>query len=122
MNQTTPTTSTSFRVGDIVLFGRTHGEKTRGRVLRISAKSLQIETIEERGSGRGSAAGRKWRVHPSLVTPVTGTTTPPAKVVDHRGRVDLLKSVFIANALTFGLDAPATVEAFNSLKLAVNNC
>ena len=34
---------------DIVVFGRPNGEKTRGRVIRVNAKSITIEQVEERG-------------------------------------------------------------------------
>lgn len=53
--------------GDIVLFGRPNGEKTRAVVLRVSGRSVLVETLEERGGGRGSAPGKKWRVAKSLV-------------------------------------------------------
>jgi hypothetical protein len=119
------TSPTSFRVGDIVQFGRTHGEKTRGRVLRISAKSLQIETIEERGNGRGAAVGRKWRVHPSLVQAVTHDSGNPSARTPHpsilRAKVEAAKSLFISKALTFGLEAPVTVSAFNEFRAAFNS-
>ena len=128
MNNASMTSPTSFRIGDIVQFGRTHGEKTRGRVLRISPKSLQIETVEERGNGRGAAVGRKWRVHPSLVTAVThdsGSTpsgfdrTPHPSIL--RAKVEAAKSLFVSNALTFGLGSSETVRAFNEFKAAFNS-
>ena len=127
MNHASMTSPTSFRVGDIVQFGRTHGEKTRGRVLRISAKSLQIETIEERGNGRGAAVGRKWRVHPSLVQAVTHDSGSPSgfERTSHfsilRANLEAAKSLFISNALTFGLGSSETVRAFNAFKAAANN-
>lgn len=127
MNHASMTSPTSFRVGDIVQFGRTHGEKTRGRVLRISAKSLQIETIEERGNGRGAAVGRKWRVHPSLVQAVTHDSGSPSgfERTPHpsilRANLEAAKSLFISKALTFGLGSSETVRAFNAFKAAFNS-
>jgi len=54
----------TFRVGDTVLFGRTHGEKTLGKVVGINAKSVKVEQTEERGS---RPVGTVWRVASSLV-------------------------------------------------------
>jgi hypothetical protein len=126
MNTQTTTPTKSFRVGDIVQFGRTHGEKTRGRILRISAKSLSIETIEERGNGRGSAVGKKWRVHPSLVQAVSPNSASPSPsnfglspYATLRANVDSAQDNFLTKALDFGLGAPVTVEAFNNLKAAL---
>ena len=59
-----------FKKGDTVIFGRPNGEKTQGRVVRVNAKSLIIETMEARGLQRVLEAGRKWRVpnHPMFVS------------------------------------------------------
>jgi hypothetical protein len=56
-----------FRVGDTVLFGRTHGEKTLGKVVSLNAKSVKVEQTEERG---GRPVGTVWRVAPTLVYPL----------------------------------------------------
>ena len=56
----------SFKVGDRVLFGRTHGEHTLGTVVKINAGSLKVRQDEERGHMRTRAAGTLWRVPPSL--------------------------------------------------------
>jgi len=56
------------RPGDIVLFGRRNGEQTRARVLKISRKSVSVETLEPRGA---HPAGAKWRVSPSLIHSVS---------------------------------------------------
>jgi hypothetical protein len=55
-----------FRKGDVVVFGRTRGEKTRARVVRVNQRTLTLETLEERGRQRVKGAGKKWRVPPSL--------------------------------------------------------
>lgn len=59
----------TFKVGDVVVFGRPNGEQTRGRVVRVNRKSIAIEQMGERGIHRAHKAGTKWRVHPSLVRP-----------------------------------------------------
>ena len=64
-----------FQKNDIVEFGRTNGEKTRGRVVRVNAKTLTVAQLEPRGVQRTRAVGTKWRVPFALVTPV-GEATP----------------------------------------------
>ena len=70
----------TFRVGDLVQFGRPNGEQTEGRVLRVNAASITIEQTEQRGVTRVREAGAKWRVHPSLVRLVSNGGTAPAPV------------------------------------------
>jgi hypothetical protein len=65
----------TFNVGDLVLFGRTHGEKTRGRVVKINASTIKVEQTEERG---GRPIGTVWRVASSLVYPLEGSPALPA--------------------------------------------
>lgn len=62
----------TFNIGDLVLFGRTHGEKTRGRVVKINGSTIKVEQTEERG---GRPVGTVWRVASSLVYPLEGAAT-----------------------------------------------
>lgn len=66
----------TFRVGDLVTFGRPNGEQTEGRIVRVNAASITIEQTEVRGVSRVREAGTKWRVHPSLVRPVGASAAP----------------------------------------------
>ena len=34
---------TTFNIGDEVIFGRPNGEQTRGRIVKINARSLGVE-------------------------------------------------------------------------------
>jgi hypothetical protein len=68
----------TFRVGDLVTFGRPNGEQTEGRIVRVNAASITIEQTEVRGVSRVREAGTKWRVHPSLVRPVGASAAPAA--------------------------------------------
>jgi hypothetical protein len=56
-----------FKVGDMVLFGRPNGEKTRGYITKINSKSYKITTLESRGTRSQYGSGRSWRVPRSLV-------------------------------------------------------
>ena len=87
-------TTPSFNIGDEVIFGRPNGEQTRGRVIKVNAKTIGVEQMEARGQSRVRTAGAKWRVARSLVrhanvaapvapvAPVASTTTTTFKVGD----------------------------------------
>lgn len=84
----------TFRVGDIVSFGRPNGEKTEGRVVKVNAASVSIEQTEVRGQTRLREAGAKWRVHPSLVSLVNnGGTAPVAAPKPTRSEAELIAAL-----------------------------
>ena len=56
-----------FKVGATVLFGRTNGEKTRGRITKVNSKSYKVTTLESRGTRSQHSSGGSWRVPHSLV-------------------------------------------------------
>jgi hypothetical protein len=62
---------TNFKVGDRVMFGRSHGEKTLGEVVKVNQKSLKVKTLEARGTKRAHRIGGVWRVPHTLCTLVT---------------------------------------------------
>jgi len=68
--------TTNIKKGDLVFFGRSHGEKTLGRVLRVSPKSVTVEQLEARGTMRSYRIGTKWRVAPTFCTPAQRSTGP----------------------------------------------
>ena len=68
-----------IKKGDLVSFGRPNGEKTTGRVIRVNAKSVSVETLEARGTQRTHNAGGKWRVAKSLVRLVGADEGPVSK-------------------------------------------
>ena len=63
----------TFRVGDTVLFGREHGEKTEGRIVGINPKTVKVEQTDARG---GRPVGTVWRVAPSFIYPLEGSPAP----------------------------------------------
>ena len=65
----------TFRLGDTVLFGREHGEKTLGKVIGINPKTVKVEQAEARG---GRPVGTVWRVAPSFVYPLEGKAALPS--------------------------------------------
>lgn len=68
------------KVGMEVLFGRPNGEQTRGKIVRISGKTATVETLGDRGRGRGACAGARWRVGWSLLRHATGEPIVQAPV------------------------------------------
>ena len=62
-------TKADFQVGDVVLFGRSSGEQTRGEIVKLNGKSAKVRTLEVRGTVKVRAAGGEWRVPYSLLTP-----------------------------------------------------
>ena len=81
-----------FKVGDTVLFGRTNGEKTRGRITKVNAKSYKVTTLESRGTRSQYTSGGSWRVPHSLVwhdSPSMSTTyrRPEKKILSDIGSV-----------------------------------
>lgn len=61
------------RVGMKVRFGRTRGEKTLAKVVKMNAKTAKCETLEERGYSN-RPVGQVWNVPYSLMTPAEGET------------------------------------------------
>ena len=71
-------TKSDFSVGDVVLFGRSSGEQTRGEIVKLNGKSAKVRTLEVRGAVKVRAAGGEWRVPYSLLTPTDGAPASPA--------------------------------------------
>jgi len=96
----TMTPASTFRIGDLVEFGRPNGEKTEGKVVRVNAASITIEQTEARGVSRVREAGAKWRVHPSLVrlvgsagTAAVAAPVTPAPKAARRSEADLIMAL-----------------------------
>ena len=64
-----------MNIGDLILFGRENGEKTRGRIVGINPKTVKVEQTEARG---GRPVGTVWRVAPSFIYPLESSSTLPA--------------------------------------------
>jgi len=53
-----------YKVGDLVFFGRSNGQKTLGRITKVNTKKYKIEQLEARGT---HPVGTKWSVPESLI-------------------------------------------------------
>lgn len=67
-------------VGMRVLFGRPNGVQTLGKIVKMNPTKAKVETLEERGTGRGSGVGAVWTVPYSLMYPTEGPVGQTAKV------------------------------------------
>jgi hypothetical protein len=86
-NMETTMTSTTMAPGTKVYFGRTHGEKTLGEVVKVNRTTVQVRQLESRGSMRSYPVGTIWKVPFRLCTPAdagaassasSAPVTPPA--------------------------------------------
>lgn len=66
-------TTSDFKVGDKVVFGRSHGEQTEGTVVKVNRTKLKVRQDESR---RSYPVGSIWGVPPNMCRKV-GQTTPP---------------------------------------------
>lgn len=62
-------------VGLVIVFGRKHGEKTKGKVIKCNLQTAKIQTIEDRGSR--TKAGDIWNVPYSLMEKYKGSEEIP---------------------------------------------
>ena len=63
------------RIGMQVYFGRSNGVKTLGQVVKLNPTKAKVQTLEARGTGRGSRVGEEWGVPYSMLTQAAGTAT-----------------------------------------------
>lgn len=64
-------------IGMEVVFGRQNGQKTRGIVRKMNQKTAKVETLESRGVQRSHEPGEVWKVHYSLMEPVSESNNVP---------------------------------------------
>lgn len=65
------------KVGMTVIFGRGHGEQTRGIVVKMNEKKAKVQTVEARGKNGRSAAGTVWGVPYSMMKPADAAASEP---------------------------------------------
>ena len=82
-----------FKVGDTVLFGRTNGEKTRGRITKVNSKSYKVTTLESRGTRSQYTSGGSWRVPHSLVWHDSPSFSKTATVRTGRAEKEILNDI-----------------------------
>lgn len=74
-------------VGQQVSFGRAHGQKTLGTVIRVNQTSCKIRQDEVRGVMKTHNTGKTWRVPFSLIYPAALANTV---VSAHIGRTPVM--------------------------------
>lgn len=65
-----------MKVGQRVYFGRSHGERTLGEVIKINPTKVKVRQLEARGTMRDYAVGTVWGVPASLCTLAPEGATP----------------------------------------------
>ena len=65
-----------MRVGQRVYFGRSHGERTLGVVIKVNPSKVKVRQLEARGTMRNYAVGTVWGVPASLCTLAPEGTAP----------------------------------------------
>lgn len=65
-----------MKVGQIVYFGRAHGERTLGRVIKVNPTKVKVQQLEARGTMRDYKVGTVWGVPASLCTLAPEGTAP----------------------------------------------
>jgi len=70
-----------FKVGDKVVFGRTHGEQTNGTVVKVNRTTVIVAQDEERGMYRTRSVGTKWKVPFNLCRLASGSAANTNAVV-----------------------------------------
>jgi hypothetical protein len=84
----------NIKVGDKILFGRTHGEKTLGTVMKVNRKTVAVRQDESRGTMRDYKVGTKWKVPFTLCYPANGhTAAVAAPVAPKRDEANVLRDI-----------------------------
>ena len=67
-------------VGMKVYFGRSHGEKTLGEIVKLNPQKAKIRQLEDRGSIRDYKIGTIWTVPYNLMSPADPSAVPAPSV------------------------------------------
>ena len=111
----------SIKIGDKVVFGRGNGQQTTGTVIKINASSVKVRQDEARG---GKPIGTEWRVHPSLVSLVSGTVAAPVAVAVAVA-APVVTGFRVGDRATFtakGRTVTGTVTRVNTKSVSLENC
>lgn len=99
----TQTTNTNLSVNQPVYFGRTHGEKTLGTIVRFCRGSrgmIVVRQEEARGSFTSHPIGTLWKVAASFISPAPAgsvptrsATAPTAKALFGRSDAEIIRDI-----------------------------
>ena len=84
-----------MNVGDKIHFGRSHGEKTLGEVVKVNRTRVKVKQLEARGTMKDHPVGTIWTVPFALCSPLDGavqprTATPTATPRPKRSEAEIL--------------------------------
>lgn len=101
---------TTLKYGDLVNFGRPHGEKTLGRVLKVNRKTVKVEQLEARGQFRSYRVGTKWNLAPVFVERAPEGAKPQAVTKPENTIVDERAAWGVSNHVTYPGEETLTPE------------
>lgn len=105
-------------IGMKVYFGRHQGEKTLAKIIKCNPAKAQVETLEERGRGRGSYVGAVWNVPYSLLTPAEGEVSISVGLEFNQFQLAAEQHILQAIACTYGELSPENLSADGELPMS----
>ncbi len=87
------TTASDFKVGDKVLFGRSHGEQTLGEVVKVNRVKVKVKQLESRGTYRSYSVGTIWTVPVSLLTRANGSAPVVEAPKPRRSEEEIMRDI-----------------------------
>ncbi len=81
------------KVGMLVNFGRSQGEQTLGRIVKINSVKCKVEQLESRGTLRNYPVGTLWTVPTNLLTPVEGSVNVKPVANPKRPDAEILSEI-----------------------------
>jgi len=91
------------QVGQKVYFGRSNGEQTLGKIIKINDKKARVEILEERGRGRGGDIGCFWSVPYSMMKLADQSTALPPTPVTPKEPIKYIPFAHLDNIIMEGL-------------------
>lgn len=107
-------------VGMKVYFGRSHGEKTLGEIVKINPQKAKVRQLEDRGSIRDYPIGTVWTVPYTLMSPANPSAVP-APSAPSAPSAPVAPRLNVGDKVVFGRrdKIVGRVEAINPVNLRV---
>lgn len=109
-----------FKVGDKVVFGRSHGEQTAGTVVKVNSTTVVVAQDEVRGQTRIRAEGTKWKVPFALCRLANGAALAPAPFALMAPAAKPFKAGDTVSFAARGTTFTGTVVSVNTKTVSVN--
>jgi len=97
--------------GQLVYFGRRHGEQTLGKVEKVNRATVKVKQLESRGAFKDHKIGTLWNVARALVTPAPVLDVEPAPSTGGESMEEEIARLRRENAAFKGESKPAPYGA-----------